>query len=541
MVHSPGPGRRRSGKIRNYLYLGRARDEPATNMSINRTLKQESEPGQIRGFLNRQPEFDLLQDLVDSPKSQVLNIHGVPGVGKSSLLMEFERRCRESGLHCARISGDDGLLLLAILDGDRIYDAFRILESLSLQLDTDQASHLIFRSFWSLHASITQELATIRRALAAQPRAVSWMSISRDFIAFGESNTLAPMLTNEPGAVVGAAIGAAASEIYARIASASRAWIDNEAAARQIALGVDGVQRLTAAFVEAVNQLADRCTASVIILVDAFGNMATAESWLRDSIVPNLGPRIGLVLATQEPLSLSWQRHEIVVHRHELGPLPEDDARAYLGDHGFTDPHEIESLLELTGRLPFALVLAGATSEPMIRIQSGPDRASINQRVVAGVLSQFADPNMRAVIDACSMAPAFDIEVISAMLGRDVTVQIRALKQSPLMQTPTGERLALDENAREAIFRMVVRERPITAYIWNQRAIEYYENAFSDLGTQIKPHYVSSYLHHVFFRDEKARDVLLGSKSHSGVVEIRSARSEELEQYPRDRVELLQL
>ena len=57
------------------------------------------------GFVGRTRELGTLLDVVRGEQTFVVHVHGVAGIGKSSLLNRFVRECEESGASVIALDG----------------------------------------------------------------------------------------------------------------------------------------------------------------------------------------------------------------------------------------------------------------------------------------------------------------------------------------------------------------------------------------------------------------------------------------------------
>ena len=182
---------------------------------------------------------------------------------------------------------------------------------------------------------------------------------------------------------------------------------------------VDAVRRATAMSTiddDVLGRLGERGRA--VLLIDTYEVFRIADPWLRNELLPALGPAVRIVVAGREPPMLEW-----AVQRGEyggfevlpLGPLDPGSVAALLAAADITD-NAAASIARLCRGHPLALRLAIEA-----RLAGGElPVAEAMPRVVdalAGVFREGLDDRSRRVLDAASVPRRITSGVLAAMLG----------------------------------------------------------------------------------------------------------------------------
>lgn len=160
----------------------------------------------------------------------------------------------------------------------------------------------------------------------------------------------------------------------------------------------------------------------VALLVDTYELLSPVESWLRDTLLPQLPARALVVLAGRAAPSAAWrldpgwQAMTRIVRLDNLGAA---QARAYLDRRG-VPPEQHEAVLRATHGFPLGLSLA---AEVILQHPGGAfaglDRPDLVQTLLERFLDQVPSVAHRAALEAASQVRALDEPLLAAMLAGD--------------------------------------------------------------------------------------------------------------------------
>jgi hypothetical protein len=480
-------------------------------------------------FVGRQKECDLFSSLLQKEEICILNMYGVGGVGKSTLLEKYTTMCKGQQVLCGLVDGKESSLIVALIEEQRVYSAVKILESFVQQMNLENR----YQSFFKEFKDEAHELNKLRAKLEGaetEKETSAVLPTAKEFLAQAAGSVVGAVFANVPGAIIGAAIGTVGEQASERIGRTVQNLRRYKLSRDEIDRCLKAESKITTLFVRALNRIAQISSQKLILMFDTYEEMGSVDAWIRNLLLPDLNANIGIVIAGRDPLSDKWNDWIEGMQKWELQPLQETEAVSYLQKRGITDYTTINLLVSLTNRLPWALTLVteihGDDTSALQRLSAIP---SLGRRVVERFFSQVKDDNLRDVIEACSLTVTFDADLLAAMLGRDVHQEVRQLQHFSFIEVSSENRLSLSDLFREFVLARVRQERPATVLQWNQRATKYYEEHFKVAPASDIPILAWNYLHHQYFGDEEARNLIVGAKIRKGIVEIRTAREADLQ------------
>lgn len=149
-----------------------------------------------------------------------------------------------------------------------------------------------------------------------------------------------------------------------------------------------------------------------LLVFDSYERMAGADGWLRRTLVPALPAETVVLVAGRRPPAPEWFRDgwERIVLEIELGPLPEDEARAMLRAQGIAD-RDADDLVAWARGWPLALSLgAEAASAGPVDLDRHPD-------VLRGAVSRVARAELEQgnldVIGVAAVARSCDARLLA--------------------------------------------------------------------------------------------------------------------------------
>lgn len=406
------------------------------------------------GFVGRHGELGLFRDnLSRDPGGEafqyLFHVHGQAGVGKTSLVRQWDSVARESGAATVYLDDD-------------VHSVVEAMEAISTQLRR-QGTPL--KGFEKLLAAYRQ-----RRHEAETPQAGG---------AEGAGDGPGPAVS--PGATVVAQAGLAGLGLLPGLGpiagamdpqqvaqSADRMRVALSARLRShadVQLVMSPVRMLTPVFLEDLAEVAER-RPWVVLFFDVYERTGPVlDAWLRDILVgeeyPGLPLNVLAVLSGQGRLDARWWGdHLDLVAEVPLAVFTEDEARQLLAARGVTDEGVVRVVLQLTGRLP-VLVDTLALDRP----QDPGEVADPSETAVGRFLKRVKDPDQQDAALVCALPLQLDEDVYRAAVPEAAADQYAWLRGLPFVAYQAG-RCRYHDVVRDPMLRLLRTQYPTR---WRQQ------------------------------------------------------------------------
>ena len=412
---------------------------------------------------------DLFKAYLAAPElpKRILVIHGVGGIGKSSLLRMFRLHCKGVGTPVALASGDEAKSVLAIL-GDWADD-----------LKADGVNIPTF-------AKTRQHYRTL------QARAEEKAQESRKKLGDLAGKTAGKVAETAAGAVVGAAIGSVipgigtiAGALGGMGAEALVDWLRGQGFAKpDIDLLLDPAKTLTDDFLADIERVAPK--RRLVLMLDTFEQLSALEDWARD-LAQRLHPNVLLVLAGRAMPSWgrAWSGWLAQVHVEELKPMTDDVMRALIRRYyatmrgGEPDPKQVEAIINFARGLPMVV-----TTAVQLWIEYGvEDFEAVKAEVVADLVDRLKEgvpEEMTSVLEAAATVRWFNKDILCAVTGQvDVNKAYDELRRFPFVRSRV-EGLALHDAMREIMDEYLRVHNPERHRELHERAARYFETRLTE-------------------------------------------------------------
>jgi len=375
----------------NYTELA---ESSAAAKGSARPYRQDTDPGRPSEnyLVGRTSEISMFEDLLARNGGRsVLNIYGPSGIGKSVVCWKLTEHSRGRGL------------LVGAADVSMHNSPVALLRELThsmLARDPGVVSDPVHD-----FAEQLDEFDTVSEFVEQGG------GIDKMFDAVGSPNDaqLLATLINEIGSTCPTTVRAMmrnrfALERYLRTAA----------------------NRLGSSFTQALTAAQDEGGQTAVILLDTYEEVRTLDLWVRQTLIPGIPNGSRLVILGRNHLpkqNFDWADHADQIRTHLLPELAEDEAKAYLGHHGLSDPAALNEIYRFTGGYPLLLVLvrqladgAGGWTAVGNLDQIG-DRDMIASQL--RILREERVHEVREVLEKCAIASWINPEIISTLL--DVT------------------------------------------------------------------------------------------------------------------------
>ncbi|MFH9869096.1 tetratricopeptide repeat protein [Streptomyces lydicus] len=412
------------------------------------------------GFVGRRTEIENFRAnftrSVEDPGQQFLfHVHGQAGVGKTSLIRQFEETAREQGAPTAYVD-------------ESAHTVPEAMAAISRQLAAQGHPLKVFDKLLATYRERRHEAEAVAVAEQGPPGAAD---------AGGDAQGTGP----SPGSIIAAQAGLAALGLLPGVGAVTGA-LD----ARQMARGADRlrgllsarlrnhddvelvmepVAALTPVFVREVGAVADEVPWLALFFDTYERTGPLLDTWLRDVLVSDrygpLAPNVVVTLAGQTALDhRCWADHLDCVAALPLDAFTEGEARQYLATRDIVDERIVEVILRLSGGLP---VLVSTLAENRPGAAEAVDDPS--DTAVERFLKWETDPVRREAALAAALPRSLDEDVFRTAVDPAAAGQFGWLCGLPFVTGRSGRR-QYHEVVRTAMLRLQRRRSPQT---WTAR------------------------------------------------------------------------
>lgn len=388
---------------------------------------------------------DAFKDSVAAPTltKRLLVIHGVGGVGKSSLLRMFRLHCKSVSVPVALASGDEQKSALDVL---------------ARWMDDLKADGVAFPAFGKTHEHYRAIQAKVdeqaKKAQDARGRAadIAGKAASKTAEAAGGALAGAAIGSVIPG--IGTAIGGALGGVLGGIgAEALVDWLRGFLKQPDIDLLLDPAKKLTDDFLADVAPAADK--RRIVLMLDTFEQMTALDNWARE-VAQRVNSNLLLVIAGRAlpNWSRAWQGWMANAQVEELKPMTEEDMRELVWRYyatmrgGEPNPAQVEAVIRFARGLPMVV-----TSAVQLWVKYGvEDFQSVKTEIVANLVDRLMEGVPNALIPALEAAAIvrwFDQPILRAVIKQDDVREVyNELRRFPFVRVRV-EGLALHDAVRE--------------------------------------------------------------------------------------------
>ncbi|MFD4501762.1 tetratricopeptide repeat protein [Streptomyces sp. NPDC058457] len=372
----------------------------------------------FRENLNRDPAGDAFQ--------YIFHVHGQAGVGKTSLVRQWETVARERQA------------VTAYLDDD-VHSVIEAMETISTQLGRQQVVLKRFEKLLAVYRQRRHEAEALQIGAAGPEAAGSTAEAGQSSPASVSSMVMAQAglaglgMVPGLGAVAGAMDPQQLAQSTDRLRAALSARLRNH---DDVQLVLSPVQVLTPVFLQDLAEAAERHD-WMVLFFDVFEQTGPVlNTWLRDVLTGEeygeLPVNLVAVLSGQGRLDTRcWGDHLELVAEVPLEVFTEEEARRLLAARGVTDPDVIEVVLQLTGRLPVLVDLLAQT-----RPHNTGEIGDPSDTAVERFLKWETHPHRRTTALACALPLQLDEDLFRTVAPETAADEYAWLRSLPFV---TGE------------------------------------------------------------------------------------------------------
>lgn len=497
----------------DYNYSARCSLVPNTEetvMSHTAILPTDSE-GIADYFTDMEHLRDLFKTLVAAPilPKRLLVMHGLGGVGKSSLLRMFRLHCKSMHIPVALASGEEANSAVDVLANWA--DDLRA-EGIKLPIFTKTIEH-----YRAIQAKVDEQ---VRKAQDGRSKALDIVGKAGSKTAEAVSGAIAgaaigsiiPGIGTAAGSALGGALGGMGAE-------ALMDWLNGFLKKPDIDLFLDAAKRLTNDFLNDLAQAAPKHR--LVLMLDTYEQMSAVDDWTRD-LAQRVPPNVLLVIAGREMVNWDrqWPGWMAQAEVHPLEPMTPDVMRELVRNYyatqvgGEPDPTQVEKIIHFAHGLPMAVtaavrlwvkyrvkefeeVEAGALDELVRRLREGVPQEMIPVLEAAAAVRYFNKEILRAV-----MQPPEGSES-----AKGLSAAYEELRRFPFVKSSReGAQpvLRLHDSVREFIDRSLQVDDPERHRELHERAAAYFEKHLEKASGEESERLGLERLYHRIRTDERA-------------------------------------
>lgn len=465
------------GIFRNALSFGELAMPTWLDKLFKRKSSQELEDTHLEAFFTDVEDLQrLFQDLVtaSSLRRRILVIHGIGGVGKSTLLRMFRLFCKRQSIP------------VGLIGAEEIKSTVDVMTSLAVDLAQDGVI-------------LTEFSSTFQRYRAIQGK-VERKAKETDSKAFKLGKAASKGIVETAASII-PVVGPLVAALAGMGTEAFVDWLRGFLSKPEIDLYLDPVKPLTDDFLADVAKAAAR--RRLVLMLDTYERMDALDEWMRDW-VKALHSNVLVVIAGRTFPGASWERAwpswMAQAQVEELDPLIEDDlstlVRRYYKMIRDEDPEpaQVEAVVRFARGLP----LVATTAARLWASYGVKEFQAVKAQVVADLVDRLLEGvpgSLGRVVEAAATLRWFDRSVLRAMLDLD-DAQYKELRRFPFVRPVMMGKLAVHDVIREIIDENIKTQDPECYQMWHERAAAYFETKMPDAGEDEWKHIAIELVYH---------------------------------------------
>jgi len=478
-------------------------------MSLLLSLKDLRQQHKKNTFVGRENEIDVFEHMLDKGESHtapILNIYGIGGIGKSTLLQKYFWLCKKNDIVYASVDGRDERIKIGIVNGQVLCNLPELLQIWRNQLDTDRKS----KNFNVFDNYIERFNKTIKKYWAGDRANIPGLDLMENFSGNATGGLIGASIGGFPGVILGAAIGSAAQKLANAIGRTSHILKSAGLTNDEIEFCLNIEKNLAKSFVKGVNKLCVQ-HGRLVLFIDTFEMIESFQRWLVNIFFnTDININVRFVIAGRELLNKAiWNEWKYLIHEFELEPFSKEIVSQFLAKHGIDNNNTLKKVQQVSNGVPWAMALLTEN----LTIMDGDWQAvlekglpyEISKQMVERFLDQIQDEKERLFIEICAIPLSFDVDLIETIMAEQfpgMTAWRKIMQYSFFGTLPSGRNFMLNP-LREFIVDLLKVERPLRLEQWNSRACKYYQKAISFSEKRLEG-FIWEYLYHSFFMDIEA-------------------------------------
>lgn len=462
-------------------------------IDINQLLGRESdsilnaEDTELEGFFTDAKQArNTFEQLITADKlpKYLLVIHGIGGVGKSTLLRMYR-------LHCRRRK-----IPIALVEGQGITSPADILVTWANDLKDDGVK---FSNFLS---TLSQYYALQTKVYAEAQKTEKTLTKAAGNLGKTATKTVVEMATSAIPI-----IGPFAAPVAGMSTEVVIDWLRGFLSKPDLEFYLNPTKKLTDDFRKDLTRAASR--QRIVLMADTYEQMSTFDDWMRD-FAKKLSKNILLVIAGRNLAEWSrdwpgWMgKAEIIL----LKEMTSDDIRLLVSRY-YThicdrepDTRQVDAIVSFARGLPIA-----ATTVVQLWVRYGiEDFQTVKPQVVADLVERLLEgipQDMLPVFEAAAILRYFNADSLKMLLGvENADLLYQELHRWPFVRA-RREGLAVHDTVREMMNEALQIRTPKVFQKFQKLAVSYYEEQLEKTTKGNNEGLLLEYLYHNLRVDER--------------------------------------
>jgi len=449
----------------------------------NKTKKQElvqSEDDELKKyFTNVEYLLTYFKDIVTarSLPNRLLIIHGVGGVGKSSLLKMFRLLCKEQNILVVLVSGDEAKTPVDILCGFA-----KDLTDNQVELSS---FYKTLEHYRAIQLKVNQEANNIGKAMKYTAKTTIKVA----------SSTLG--------------VGPVVDVLDKMNTDALMDWLRGILSPSDLDIFLDPVEKLTEDFLGDVMSVVDQHR--LVVMLDTYEQMIAHEEWIH-VLVRRLPTNVLIIISGREMPSTVWDRAwpgwMTQARVEELRPLSADDMRKLVrryyalmrGDK--PNPTQVEEIIGFARGLPLVV-----TTAVRLWVKYGvEDFRTVKPQVAADLVDRLMEgvpEKIHPLLEGAASVRWFNKEVLRAVTGQNVVeADYGELRRFSFIRS-RAEGFALHDVVREIMDDNLKAQDPERHKMLHKNAAVYFKTKSVGITGEDKNRITLEQLYHHFQANEE--------------------------------------
>ncbi len=438
-----------------------------------------------RFYTDSEYALQIFEQLVNTtkPPKRILVIHGIGGVGKSTLLKMYGFSCHGRRIHSALVASEETT------------SSVDVLADWAQHLNRDGVTLPVFQKTLTHYRAIQAKVeAEVEKASQAKSQLAGTMGKVAAKTVIGIAASFIPIF----GPLV-SAVGGESADAFAD-------WLLGFLSKPDVELYLEPATRLDNDFLSDLAQVAARHR--IVLMADTYEQMTALDRWMRE-LTRQLPKNVLLVIAsrtvpTWDRYWQDWMGKAEIVELKEMTPA---DLRtlvhryyAYIRS-GDPDPMQAEAIVQFARGLPMV-----ATTVIQLWIKYGvEDFQTVRPQVVADLVDRLLEgvpQTMRPAFEAAAVLRYCNVDALRALLNDGDAEELYAeLRRWPFIRSGR-EGLAVHATMRELMNEALHVRTPERFRILHERAAAYYEAQLEKSTGNERERYTLERLYHNIYADE---------------------------------------
>jgi len=436
-------------------------------------------------YTNSEHALNLFEQLTTAttPPKHLFVIHGIGGVGKSTLLKMYALSCHKH------------LIPVAIVASEEAPSPVDVLAAW-----TDDLSHN------DITLPVFQKTLNHYRAIQAKVEAEAKKTHQAGFQLASELGKTAAKTAITIAASAIPVVGPLVGAVGGQSAGVFVDWLRSFLSKPDTDLYLDPAGRLDADFLSDLTRVTAR--QRIVLMVDTYEQMTAMDDWMRE-LARRLPKNVLLVIASRAvpAWDRAWQEWMGKTEIFEMKEMSAADLRtlvrryyAYIRS-GDPDPRQVETIVQFARGLPMV-----ATTVVQLWVKYGAeDFQAVRPQVVADLVDRLLEgvpQEMRPAFEAAAALRYFNVDALSALLeGGNAETLYAELRRWPFIRS-RREGLAVHNTMREMINEALYERTPEQFHKLHERAAAYYEARLRQAIGDERERYAAERLYHYICADE---------------------------------------